>query len=194
MSLSHSIVEENNNQRVDILKEVTDFSNNMHTIQKEYKSYEQLEKVIQKMVSKIEISLYEKALEQYDINVHTIEVNGEFYRQVLRKEKTYISSAGSVTVERSLYRGSNGKSICPLELQAGIIEGNWTPTAARIGYYVTAELTPYAGEKLLKQMGHFTPSKSSLQRLSKAIGETWETKESQFSQLLGVGSNLAQAV
>ena len=182
MELSHSIVEENNKQKVDILKEVIDFSNNMRNIQKRYESYEKLEKEIQKMVAKVEISLYEKALEQYDINVKTIEVDGLLYRQVLRNEKTFTSAAGPVTVEHSLYRRGNGKTISPLELQAGIIEGNWTPTAARISYYVTAELTPYAGEKLLKQMGHFTPSKSSLQRLSQAIGETWEKQESPFSQ------------
>ncbi len=184
MQLSHSVVEENKNQKTDIIKEVSDFSKNMHNIQKRYESYEKLEKEIQKMVAKVEVSLYEKALEQYDINVKTIEVDGLFYRQVLRDNKTFTSSAGPVTVEHSLYRGPNGKTISPLELQAGIVEGSWTPTAARISYYVTAELTPYAGEKLLKQMGHFTPSKSSLQRLSQAIGETWEAKESQFSQQL----------
>jgi len=184
MQLSHPIVDENNtnNLKTDILKEITDFSQNLHHIQKRNRSYEQLEKEIQEMVAKVEVSLYEKALEQYDINVKTIEVNGIFYRQVLRNKKTFTSSAGPVTVEHSLYRGPDGKTISPLELQAGIIEGSWTPTAARISYYVTGELTPYAGEKLLKQMGHFTPSKSSLQRLSQAIGETWEINESQFSQ------------
>jgi hypothetical protein len=183
MSLSHSSVEKyNTNQSINILQEITDFSNNLHDINKHYDSYEQLEKKIQEMVSKVELNLYEKTLEQYDINVKTIEVNGLLYNQVLRKKKRYLTSAGFVEIERSIYRGTKGKSLCPLELQAGIIETNWTPTAARIGYYVTAELTPYAGEKLLKQMGHFTPSKSSLQRLSQSIGETWERKESQFSK------------
>jgi hypothetical protein len=60
---------------------------------------------------------------------------------VLREEKTYLTCAGSVKVERSLYRGPDGDNICPLELQAGIIEGSWTPSAARMGYYVTALLS-----------------------------------------------------
>jgi len=185
MPLSHSIEEENKpNQEANILQEITDFSDNLRSVSKRYDSYEELEKKIQQMVSKVEVALYEKALEQYDLNVSTIEVEGLFYKQVLRKEKTYYSSAGPVKVERSLYRRADGKSLCPLELQAGIIEGNWTPTAARIGYYVSAELTPYASEKLLKQMGRFTPSKSSLQRLSQSLGKTWEMKESQFSQQL----------
>ena len=178
MSLSHSIIEENKPNHVNnILEEITDFNNNQHNINQRYDSYEKLEKYIQQMVAKIEIGLYEKALEQYDINVSTIEIDGLPYNQVLRKEKTYFSSAGPVKVERSLYRRADGKSVCPLELQAGIIEGNWTPTAARISYYVSAELTPYASENLLKQMGRFTPSKSSIQRLSQTLGEKWEIKE-----------------
>ena len=185
MELSHSNVEKHNpNKSINFLQEITDFNNNLHNINKCYESYEKLEKKIQEMVSKVESTLYKKSLEQYDINVKTIYVGGLPYNQVLRKKKNYQTPSGYAEVERSLYRATNGKSICPLELQAGIVEGNWTPTAARISYYVTAELTPYASEKLLKQIGHFTPSKSSLQRLSQAIGETWEATESQFSEQL----------
>ncbi len=43
MQLSHSVVEENKNQKTDIIKEVSDFSKNMHNIQKRYESYEKLE-------------------------------------------------------------------------------------------------------------------------------------------------------
>lgn len=185
MELSHSNVEEYKpNNSLNFLQEITDFSHNLYNINKCYESYEKLEKKIQEMVSKVESTLYEKSLEQYDINVKSIDIGGLPYHRVLRKKKNYLTPAGYVEVERSLYRGANGKSICPLELQAGIIEGNWTPTAARISYYLTAELTPYAGEKLLKQIGHFNPSKSSLQRLSQAIGETWEATESEFSEQL----------
>jgi len=51
---------------------------------------------------------------------------------------------GSITVPRHLYRpaGRSTKSICPLELRAGIVEGLWTPRAARQGAFVMAHLTP----------------------------------------------------
>jgi hypothetical protein len=67
-----------------------------------------------------------------------------------------------------------------LELQAGIIEGSWTPSAARMGYYVTALLSPYQGEKLFKKLDRATPSKSALDRLSRQIGHQWEANHDGF--------------
>jgi len=186
MKLSHSIESKDNTKinKTDILRQISDFSETIHSINKCYDSYEEVEKKIQKMVNQLEISLNEKALEQYDINTKIVEVDGQIFRQVLRHPKSYLSAAGLVEVERSLYRNSAGETICPLELQSGIIEGYWTPTAARIGYYVTAELSPYAGEKLLKEMGRFTPSKSSLGRLAMNLGETWEIKKNDFNSII----------
>jgi hypothetical protein len=50
---------------------------------------------------------------------------------------------GPVRVERSLYRRPHGEhALCPLELRAGIIEGSWTPLAAKQATWVVAHLTP----------------------------------------------------
>jgi hypothetical protein len=96
--------------------------------------------------------MVQETLSQYDFNTPIVIRDGKVYRQVLRQNKTYISAAGPVKVERSLYR-AEGQCICPLELQAGIIEDYWTPSAARLGCYVTAQLSPYQGEKLFKDFG-----------------------------------------
>ena len=59
----------------------------------------------------------------------------------------------------------------------------WTPSAARLGCYVTAQLSPYQGEKLFKEFGQLQPSKSALSRLSTQLGETWESELTQLEQL-----------
>ena len=126
--------------------------------------------------------MVQETLSQYDFNTPIVIRDGKVYRQVLRQNKTYISAAGPVKVERSLYR-AEGQCICPLELQAGIIEDYWTPSAARLGCYVTAQLSPYQGEKLFKDFGQLQPSKSALSRLSTQLGETWESEQTQLEQL-----------
>ena len=73
--------------------------------------------------------MVQETLSHYDINTPIIVRDGKVYRQVLRQNKTYTSAAGPVEVERSLYRAEE-QCICPLELQAGIIEGYWMPMAA----------------------------------------------------------------
>jgi hypothetical protein len=182
MSLSHS-VQIKHKQQDDLFNSVYQFLDNIGHVQQQYCSFEQVEKIINKLVGELELSMVKEALAQYDINVPIIEYNGKIYHQVLRKDKIYTCSAGKVTVERSLYR-ADGQCICPLELQAGIIEDFWTPSAARLGCYVTAHLSPYQGDKLFQEFGHLQPSKSSLTRLSTRIGEKWDEELHPLKQAL----------
>jgi hypothetical protein len=162
------------------LQEIIEFINNIKSITKRYQSFEQIEQDIKMLMNKLESAVLTESLEQYDIHTKVIINDGKLYRHVLREEKTYFACAGKISVERSLYRGPDGTNICPLELQSGIIESSWTPSAARSAYYVTAQLSPYQGENLFKELGRFTPSKSSLDRLSRKIGRQWDSKHDEF--------------
>jgi hypothetical protein len=124
-------------------------------------------------------------LSRFDLDVPTIEVAGERYHRVLRCEMTYNSAAGPVRVERSLYRRPHGgHALCPLELRAGIIEGYWTPLAAKQATWVVAHLTPKEGEELFDLLGNMTPSKSTLDRLPKALSVHWEAHRPHFETAL----------
>lgn len=180
MTLSHSvqIADKQNNS----IHSVISFLDNIKDVRQNFDSFEKAEQAVKELVVELEKSLVQETLEQYDINVPLIVRNGKAYRQVLRQNKTYMSAAGLIDVERSHYR-AEGQCICPLELQAGIIENYWTPMAARLGCYVTAQLSPYQGEKLFKEFGGLEPSKSTLCRLSTALGETWESELTHLEQL-----------
>lgn len=124
-------------------------------------------------------------LSRFDLDVPAIEVAGERYHRVLRCATTYNSAVGPVRVERSLYRHpQGGQALCPLELRAGIIEGSWTPLAAKQATWVVAHLTPKEGEELFELLGNMTPSKSTLDRLPKALSAHWEMQRPQFEATL----------
>ena len=124
-------------------------------------------------------------LARFDLDVPAIEVEGERYHRVLRCATTYTSAAGPVRVERSLYRPpQGGHAVCPLELRAGIIEGSWTPLAAKQATWVVAHLTPKEGEELFALLGNMTPSKSTLDRLPKALSGPWEAQRPRFEATL----------
>jgi hypothetical protein len=124
-------------------------------------------------------------LSRFALDVPAIEVEGERYHRVLRCATTYTSAVGPVRVERSLYRGPRGgHALCPLELRAGIIEGSWTPLAAKQATWVVAPLTPKEGEDLFVLLGNMTPSKSTLDRLPKALSVPWETQRPHFEATL----------
>src|SRR6266568_8431263 len=87
-----------------------------------------------------------------------------------------------IPVRQALY-GSRGVCIGPhraitrsvlWELRAGIIEGSWTPLAAKQATWVVAHLTPQEGEELFGLLGGMKPSKSSLDRLPKDVSARWE--------------------
>jgi len=180
MSLSH-LVQKTDKQSAS-LNPIIQFLDTINDVQQKYSSFEKAEHAIRYLVVELEKSMVQETLSQYNINTPIVVRDGEVYRQVLRQSRTYISAAGPVKVERSLYR-AEGQCICPLELQAGFIENYWTPSAARLGCYVTAQLSPYQGEKLFKEFGQLQPSKSALSRLSTQLGATWESEQTELERL-----------
>jgi hypothetical protein len=124
-------------------------------------------------------------LARFDLDVPVIEIDGERYQRVLRCATTYTSAVGPVRVARSLYRPPHGgHAVCPLEWRAGLIEGAWTPLAAKQATWVVAHLTPQEGEELFDLWGNMTPSKSTLDRLPKALHSQWEAHRPRFEATL----------
>ncbi|MGH8524166.1 MAG: hypothetical protein ACREXY_08125 [Gammaproteobacteria bacterium] len=125
-------------------------------------------------------------LARFDVDLPAVRIEGQSYRRVLRCEETYVSAVGPVRVMRSLYgTGRSGeRALCPLEFRAGIVEGRWTALAARQVTWVVAHLTAQEGEELFRELGNMQPSKSSLDRLPKQLGECWEAKRLAFESAL----------
>ena len=82
---------------------------------------------------------------------------------------------------RTLYRARRGeRAVAVLERKVGIVEGYWTPLAARQGAMLVSHLTPRDAEEVLATLGHMQPSKSSLDRLPKALSARWEAQREDF--------------
>jgi hypothetical protein len=125
-------------------------------------------------------------LARFDVDVPAIEVEGQRYHRVLRCAQTYCSAAGPVRVERTLYRTRPGdeRALCPVELRAGLIEGYWTPLAAKQATWMVAHLTPQEGKAGFAMLGNMAPSKSSLDRLPKQLSGHWERDRDRFEAAL----------
>jgi len=150
-------------------------------------SFEQFEEELHHLVSEVECEAVGQELERYDIEAPLVEIEGEPHRRVVRCEETYFSPAGPVRVERSLYAARTGpgeKASCPLELKAGIVEGKWTPRAAKQALWFVAHLTPGSVEELYQRLGGLMPSKTSLDRLPKKVSGRWESERERFEAAL----------
>ncbi len=138
--------------------------------------FQQFERELHACIMAVECECLGAELKRYDVVAPTVEVGGALYREVMTSSETYLTAAGPVKVERHLYRpaGRSSKSICPLELRAGIIAGAFTPWAARQAAFITAQLTPGESEKVFAELGGMKPSRSHLERLPKVFLPRWE--------------------
>ena len=153
-------------------------------------NFKDFEKELHAKVMEFERELLREQMTRADIDAEAICVEGTTYRRVLRCEETYFSAAGPVRVERTLYKDrtdEGARAICPMELRLGVIEERWTPLAAQQAAWVVAQMTPQLAEELFARIGNMNPSKSSLDRLPKALSARWEEERTKFEQALRQG-------
>ena len=150
-------------------------------------TFEAFEERLHRELQEVERDLLAEDLGRADVDAEGILVEGTAYRRVLRAEETYMTAAGPVRVERTLYKDRTDeaeRALVPMELKAGIVGGFWTPMAARQAAWVVSQMTPQIGEELFARVGNMTPSKSSLDRLPKLLAEQWNDDRTGFEKTL----------
>jgi len=148
--------------------------------------FERFERELHEHVMALERECLGAELARYDVTADEIEVAGVIYRPAVTSAETYLSAAGPVTVLRHLYRpaGRGSKSLCPLDLRAGIIAGYFTPRAARQAAFVIAHLTPGESEAVFAELEGMRPSRSTLDRLPKVLSPHWEAHRLEWEAAL----------
>lgn len=169
----------------DTMDQLHDFLRRRRESSDPVEDFEDFEQQLHRLFVAAEREALGHELARFDLDVPQVDVDGERYNRVLRCETTYNSAAGPVRVERSLYRSpGGGRAICPLELGAGIVEGYWTSLAAKQATWAVSHLTPQESEELFELLGNMTPSKSTLDRLPKALSVHWEAQRPRFEDTL----------
>lgn len=149
--------------------------------------FQAYESDVRERVMAVERESMALGLKALDVTVRELDIDGRrFHLNPEPSTKTYTCRAGDFSVERHLYGPAEGqgRSLCPLELRAGIVEGTWTPAAAEIMAHGVTVMTPYEAEGLLAKFGGFTPSRSSLDRLPKSLSKVWESNRWDWENIL----------
>ena len=146
--------------------------------------FERFEREVHQRFVTAERAVLAGELQRLDVDVPELTIGGRRHRRVLRATETYLSAAGPITVQRTLYRAGSERAVVALELRAGIIGGYWTPLAARQASLLVAHLTPQECADTLRELGNMSPSKSSLDRLPKQLSSRWEEDREAFEESL----------
>jgi hypothetical protein len=144
-----------------------------------------IERELTASLSAVGRSVMQRVLEGLDPGGDDVRHERKRYWQAIRSEREYMTPFGPVVVERGVYRAvRNGPTICPVELRAGIVEGFWTPHAARLAALSVSDMTPYRAETFFRELRMMAPSRSSLDRLPKALNERWEADRQAYEERL----------
>lgn len=147
----------------------------------------EVEAELRRRMLALERDLTAEIMAAHDLDAGAIEIAGKVHRRVLRAEQTYLTAAGPVTVERWLYRerdDDEAKSVSPMELRLGVVGGFWTERAAKQALWTVAQMTPQKAAEAFARIGSMEPSKSSLDRLPKLVGERWEASREEHEAAL----------
>ena len=139
------------------------------------------ERDLRERFSALESQVLGRQLALYDVSAPSIKIEGTVYRRKHRSKGRYCGIAGEFEIERWVYvPQGGGRSVCPLELQAGIVEGHMTPRAAQVSAQAVAYTTPKEAHDLFVEVGGMCPSTSTLDRIPKRLSEKWEGKREYF--------------
>jgi hypothetical protein len=159
------------------------------------RSFADFEQELHERMMQAERDIVAVEMAKLDIDADAIVLDGKVHRRVLRQSQTYVTSAGEVVVERTLYKDrgdEDGRCVSPMELTIGVIGDFWTPRAAQQALWVVAQMTPKKSAELFKRVGNMAPSKSSLDRLPKRIDERWEEGREEFEGALREGFEIPE--
>lgn len=151
------------------------------------REFYEFEKTLHQRMLEAEREIVADVMSASDMDADAIEIEGRVHRRVLRSRQTYMTACGEVEVERWLYKDRSdptAHALAALDLRLGVVEGFWTQRAAEQASWVVTQMTPQKAEDLFERVGNMDPSKSSLDRLPKALGERWEQEREKYEQVL----------
>lgn len=139
--------------------------------------YARVESEIAGDASKVERAAHATILQALDVDVPVVTIGGVRYYRVGRCEASYHTLAGSVPVERSLYRrsGTRGgqpeaKVVDPVSLRAGVVGDGWLPQTARAMAHEMQQGTSREAAASAAELGRLPYSRASFERVAHLVG------------------------
>jgi len=138
--------------------------------------YALVEQAVGEAAGRTEREAHRAILQSLDIDVPAVVIGKERYTRVGRCEDKYHTMAGSVSVERSLYRKSGerggqpgGKVVDAVSLRAGVAGDGWLPHTARVMAHAMQQGTSREAEASAREFGRLPYSRSSFEKVAHLV-------------------------
>lgn len=151
------------------------------------KEFADFETELHARLMEVEREVVGAVMAEADVEAEVIEVEGRTLRRGIRSAETYMTAAGPVRVERYLHRDRadpGAQAVVAMDLKLGVVDGFWTPLAAKQAAWVVTQMTPSTAAELFVRVGNMRPSKASLDRLPKTLSDRWEEDRAEHEAAL----------
>src|SRR5207253_11485912 len=134
--------------------------------------YALVEQAMWEAAGRTEREAHRAIRQSLDIDVPAVVIGKERYTRVGRCEDQYHTMAGSVSVERSLYRKSGerggqpgAKVVDAVSVRAGVVGDGWLPHTARVMAHAMQQGTTREAEACERELGRLTYSRSRIDKV-----------------------------
>src|SRR5256885_11170445 len=138
--------------------------------------YALVEQAVGEAAGRTEREAHRAILQSLDIDVPAVVIGKERYTRVGRCEDKYHTMAGSVSVERSLYRKSGERGGQPgaivvdaVSVRAGVVGDGWLPHTARGMAHAMQQGTSREAEASAREFGRLPYSRSSFEKVAHLV-------------------------
>lgn len=139
--------------------------------------YALVEAAVSQDAASVERASHQAILQSLDIDVPTVIIGGVRYNRVGRCSAPYHTMAGSVSIERSLYRRSGarggtpeGRVVDAVSLRAGVVGDGWLPHTARAMAHDVQMATSREAEASAVEKARLPYSRASFERVAHLVG------------------------
>ena len=129
-------------------------------------------------------SVEKAVLEDADIKKGSIEVDGARHYWKYKGPQEYQCLFGKIEVQRSVYQANGEKTLCPLEVNAGILHHHLTPVAAEFVAYSTAHMVPAELADFCRRWQYLQPSETVIKLAAGEVGEMAELLQEEYEETI----------
>ena len=151
--------------------------------------YAQVETAMSENAAGVERATHRAILQSLDIDVPAVIIGGVRYNRVGRGPAPYHTMAGSVSIERSLYRRSgtrggtpDGKVVDAVSLRAGVVGDGWLPRTARAMAHAVQLGTSREAEASALEHDRLPYSRASFERVARPWWARWRWRTARTSR------------
>ena len=137
-------------------------------------SLSRFERQLHESLGELGRTVEKTVLEKADIETTAIERDGMRHYWKYKGPQEYQCLFGKIEVNRSVYQANGEKTLCPLEVNAGLLHHHLTPVAAEFVSYSMAHMVAAELAEFCRRWQYLTPSETVIKQVAGEVGEMSE--------------------